>query len=142
MSRPENLSQFIACQQTVVRLYYALDRSDYTAASMCFTPNGSWERGGVPLRGQQQILDSLRGRPATLFARHYVSNFVILEHRETTAKAAFSLTVYRSDKGEPPTLPVAGTTPAMLADVVCELACNDSGDCLIQQLGVQVTFAA
>jgi hypothetical protein len=140
MSRPENLPQFVACQQTVLRLYHTLDHSDYTAASTCFTPDGCWERGGVPLNGQQQILESLRKRPATLFTRHYVSNFLVLEHRGTTAKAAFSLTVYRLDKGEPATLPVAGTMPAMLADVICELTCNDSGDWLIQQLGVQITF--
>jgi hypothetical protein len=142
MNNPESLSLGIAAEKTVARLYYALDHGDYSGASRCFTPDGIWERNGGALDGQEQILAALGKRPASLFTRHYVSNFLVLEHDGSVARAVFALTVYRSDKGEPPTLPVNGTAPAMLADVECELTCNDRGDWLITRLAPQVTFAA
>lgn len=139
---PERLSQLTACQEPVVRLYHTLDRCDYTDASRCFMPDGIWDRGSYSLRGNQEILDTLNKRPATLFTRHYVSNFVILEYQGDTAKAACSLTVYRSDKGEPPKLPLTETTPAMLADVDADLTRSASGEWLIQRLEATLTFAA
>ena len=142
MNNPESLPLVIAAEQTVTRMYYALDRSDYSGASGCFTPDGIWERGGSALHGQQQILASLNKRPATLFTRHYITNFIVLEHGESVVKAAFALTVYRSDKGVPPTLPVDRPVAAMLADVECELACTDSGDWLIKRLNPRITFSA
>lgn len=142
MNNPANLSLVIASGQTVMRMYHALDRSDYAGVSRCFMPDGIWERTGNALHGQQEILASLNQRSATLFTRHYVSNFLVLEHSGALAKAAFSLTVYRSDKGAPPTFPVAPAVPAMLADVECELARTDGGDWLIQRLDPSITFAA
>jgi hypothetical protein len=142
MNNPENLSLVSAAGQTVIRMYHALDRSDYAGVSRCFMPDGIWERAGNALRGQQQILASLSQRSATLFTRHYVTNFIVLEHSGAVARAAFSLTVYRSDKGAPPTLPVAPAVPAMLADVECELACTEGGDWLIQRLDPRITFSA
>jgi len=142
MNIPEKLSLVIAAGQTVIRMYRALDRSDYEGVSRCFMPDGIWERTGNALQGQQQILASLNQRSATLFTRHYVTNFVVLEHGGPTAKAEFSLTVYRSDKGAPPTLPMGPALPAMLADVECELACTGSGDWLIKRLDPRITFSA
>lgn len=132
----------IAAEQTVVRMYHALDRNDYPGVSICFTPDGIWERGSSALHGQQEILASLGQRSATLFTRHYVTNFLVLEHSGSAAKAAFGLTVYRSDKGTPPTLPVDRAVAAMLADVECELLCDDRGDWLIGRLDPRVTFSA
>ncbi|MGY2492703.1 nuclear transport factor 2 family protein [Cupriavidus sp. CP313] len=142
MNNPESLSFVIAAEQTVMRMYHALDRSDYSGATSCFMPDGIWERGGNALHGQQQILASLSQRSATLFTRHYVTNFLVLEHSGSVAKAAFALTVYRSDKGAPPTLPVDRAVPAMLADVECELACSDRGNWLIRRLEPRITFSA
>ncbi|UIF84565.1 nuclear transport factor 2 family protein [Cupriavidus necator] len=142
MNDTESLSLVIAAGQTVMRMYHALDRSDYSGASKYFTPDGVWERAGNALHGQQQILASLNQRSATLFTRHYVTNFVVFEHSGPMAKAAFSLSVYRSDKNAPPTLPVGPAIPAMLADAECELVCNDGGDWLINRLAPVITFAA
>lgn len=142
MNNPERLYPAYAAEQTVMRMYHALDRGDYSAAAGCFMPDGSWERGDIALQGQQQILASLNQRSATLFTRHYVSNFVVLELGGPLAKVAFALTVYRSDTGVPPTLPVAGAVPAMLADVACELACSDDGNWLIKRLQPCITFSA
>ena len=142
MNNTERLFLVIATDQTVRRMYYALDRSDYSGASSCFMPDGIWERGGNALHGQQQILASLNQRPATLFTRHYVTNFLVLEHSGSIVKAAFSLIVYRADKGHPPTLPLPLSTPAMLADAECELECNDRGDWLIKRLDPRITFSA
>ena len=142
MNNPESSSLVVAAGQTVVRMYHALDRSDYPGVSRCFTPDGIWERSGNALHGQQQILASLNQRSATLFTRHYVTNFVVLKQSGSVAKAAFSLIVYRSDKGAPPTLPVDRPVPAMLADVECELACDERGNWLITRLDPRITFAA
>ncbi|WP_019449987.1 nuclear transport factor 2 family protein [Cupriavidus sp. BIS7] len=138
----QSLSIVIAAEQAVTRLYYALDRSDYPGVANCFTPDGIWERPGSPYRGQQEILASLSKRPTTLFTRHYITNFAVLEHGGSVVKATFALTVYRSDKGTPPTLPVGQPVAAMLADVECELACSDSGDWRISHLDPRITFAA
>ena len=132
----------IAAEQTVMRMYYALDRNDYSGVSRCFMPDGIWERGSNALHGQQEILASLSQRSATLFTRHYVTNFLVLEHSGSAAKAAFGLTVYRSDKGTPPTLPVDRAIAAMLADVECELLCDDRGNWLIRRLDPRITFSA
>ncbi|SOY77942.1 conserved hypothetical protein [Cupriavidus taiwanensis] len=142
MNQKESLHHVIATEQIVMRMYQALDRNDYTGASRCFLRDGSWKRGDISLDGQQAILSSLKQRSATLFTRHYVGNFVVLEHSGKIAKAAFCLTVYRSDKGTPPTLPVAEAVPAMLADVECELACSDGGNWLIKRLEAWITFSA
>ncbi|CAB3803665.1 hypothetical protein LMG28688_05815 [Paraburkholderia caffeinitolerans] len=142
MNSPERWSLVIAAGQTVIRMYHALDRSDYSRASRCFTPDGIWERGGNALHGQQQILASLNQRSATLFTRHCVTNFLLVEHSGSVAKAEFGLTVYRSDKGAPPMLPADRAVAAMLADVECELACNDGGDWLIRRLDPRITFAS
>lgn len=142
MNNVERLHQVMAAEQTVTRLYYALDRSDYPGASRCFVPDGIWERSGSALHGHEQILASLNKRPATLLTRHYVSNFLVLEQSGSSAKVAFNLAVYRSDKGEAPALPVAGTVPAMLAEVECELTCSEQGDWLIQRLDPLITFTA
>lgn len=142
MNSPESLSVVVTAEQTVIRMYHALDRSDYPSASRCFTPDGIWERGGSALNGQQQILASLSQRSKTLFTRHYVTNFLVLEHSGSVTKAEFCLAVYRSDKGAPPTLPVDRAVAAMLADVECELAFSDRGDWLIRRLDPRITFAA
>jgi len=142
MSNAESLSLVIAAGQTVIRMYHALDRGDYPGVSRCFTADGIWERGSHALRGQQQILASLSQRSATLFTRHYVTNFVLLEQSGSVAKAAFALAVYRSDKGAPPTLPVDQPVAAMLADVECELACSDDGDWHISRLDPRITFSS
>ncbi|MGH8789926.1 MAG: nuclear transport factor 2 family protein [Cupriavidus necator] len=142
MNNPETLSLVIGGEQTVIRMYHALDRQDYPGASECFMPDGIWDHGGHALLGQEQILASLSKRSATLFTRHYVSNFVVLEHGGSVAKVAFGLTVYRSDTGAAPTLPLDKVVPALLADVECELACSDRGDWLINRLAPRITFAA
>ncbi|MFX1676486.1 nuclear transport factor 2 family protein [Paraburkholderia sp. A2WS-5] len=142
MNNPERFYQVYAAEQTVMRMYHALDRNDYSRAARCFTLDGSWERGDIALRGQQQIFVSLNQRSATLLTRHYVTNFFVMEHSGPVAKASFGLTVYRSDKGAPPTLPVGGAGPAMLADVECELACSDDGNWLIKRLQACITFTA
>ncbi len=75
MNNAESLHHVIATEQAVTRMYYALDRGDYPGAARCFLPDGIWERSGNALHGQEQILASLNQRTATLFTRHYVTNF-------------------------------------------------------------------
>jgi len=142
MNQLDSLSVVIAAGQTVTRMYHALDRHDPAGAARCFTPDGIWARGGNDLHGPQQIVDALGKRPATLLTRHYVTNFLVLEHVGAAAKAVFGLTVFRSDTGAPPKLPVSPAVPAMLADVECELARTDDGDWLIRRLDPVITFAA
>lgn len=134
-------SQLIACQQSVLRFYYGLDRGDYPMAMEQVGPDCLWERGGVLLRGRQQIEESLRKRSATQVARHVVSNFMLLGQDAESATTVFCLAVHLYDSGLPTGLPVPGSTPFLLADVTCELAPGPDAAWRIRQLNVQRTFS-
>ena len=140
MNSSEIHSRLIACHQSVLQFYYGLDRGDYPIAMEQVAPDCLWERGGVLLRGRQQIEESLRKRSATQVARHVVSNFMLLGQDAESATTVFCLAVHLHDSGSPTSLPVPGSTPFLLADVTCELASGPDGAWRMRQLQIQRTF--
>lgn len=140
MNSSEIHSRLIACHQSVLQFYYGLDRGNYSMAMEHVGPDCLWERGGVLLRGRQQIEESLRKRSATQVARHIVSNFMPLRQDAESATTVFCLAVHLHDSGSPTSLPVPGSTPFLLADVTCELAPGPDGAWRIRQLQIQRTF--
>ena len=141
MTSSEIHSQLTACQQSVLRFYYGLDRADYAIVMAQVAPDCRWERGGVLLHGRQQIEESLRKRSPTQVARHIVSNFTLLAQSAETAATAYCLAVHLYDCGSPASLPVPGSTPFLLADVTCELALQTDDAWRIRRLDIQRTFS-
>src|SRR4051812_5234453 len=99
MNPSDIASRFIACQQAPVLMYYHLDRGNYALAMQQIAADCEWERGGVLLRGPQQIEESLRKRSATQVGRHVVSNFALLRQDAESATAVFSVAVHVYDNG-------------------------------------------
>ena len=141
MSPFESHAQVTACHQSVLLFYYGLDRGDYPLAMKQVAPDCLWERGGVMLRGRQQIEASVRKRSATQVARHIVSNFAMLVQDPERATAAYCLALHLYDNGAPATLPVPGSTPFLLADVTCQFALEPDNAWRIRQLDVGRAFS-
>ncbi|WP_228935582.1 nuclear transport factor 2 family protein [Paraburkholderia saeva] len=141
MSASEKYSNVTACHQSVLLFYYGLDKGDYSLAMEQVAPDCFWERGGVPLRGRQQIEESVRRKSATQVARHIVSNFAVLRQDAESATAVYCLALHLYDNGAPATLPVPGSTPFLLVDVTCELALEPDNAWRIRQLDVRHTFS-
>ncbi|MBP0630517.1 nuclear transport factor 2 family protein [Cupriavidus sp. AcVe19-1a] len=137
----DHYESVIACQQSVLLFYYALDRGEYPLAMAQVAPDCQWERGGAMLRGRQQIEDSLRNRPVTQVARHTVQNFAVLRGEAQRATAVYSLCVHLYDDGSPASLPVPGSTPFLLADVTCELGLEADNAWRIRRLDIQRIFS-
>ena len=68
---------------------YHLDHKDYPAVAALFAPDGVFIRTGVRLEGREQILATLRQRPADQFTRHITTNFHFTGVDEHSAKAVF-----------------------------------------------------
>ncbi|WP_019447679.1 hypothetical protein [Cupriavidus sp. BIS7] len=141
MNASEAHACLIACQQSVVLFYHALDRSDFPSAMAQISPNCLWERGGVLLRGARQIEDSLRKRSATQVARHIVNNFALVRQEAQSATAIYTLGLHLYDDGSPPVLPVPGSLPFLLVDVTCELKLEPDHGWRIEKLDIQRTFS-
>ncbi|WP_233884622.1 nuclear transport factor 2 family protein [Paraburkholderia flagellata] len=141
MNSSEKYSNVTACHQSVLLFYYGLDRGDYALAMEQVTPDCFWERGGVPLRGPQQIEESVRKKSATLVTRHVVSNFAVLKQDADSVTAVYCLVLHLYDNGSPPSLPVPGSAPFLLVDVTCELTRGRDNAWRIRQLDVQHTFS-
>ncbi|EHP43753.1 hypothetical protein OR16_06629 [Cupriavidus basilensis OR16] len=129
MSPSESHAQVTACHQSVLLFYHGLDRGDYSLAMKQVAPDCLWERGGVLLRGPQQIEASVRRRSATQVARHIVSNFAVLRQDAESATAAYCLALHLYDNGSP------------LADVTCQFALEPDHAWRIRQLDVQRAFS-
>jgi hypothetical protein len=141
MSPSERYSQVIACHQSVLLFYHGLDRGDYLLAMAQVAADCVWERGGVLLRGREQIEASVRKKSATQVMRHIVSNFALLRQDAVSATGVYCLALHLYDSGSPATLPVPGSTPFLLVDVTCELALDPDNAWRIRQLDVQHTFS-
>lgn len=141
MNHAETAATLVACQQAVLRFYYALDRNNYPLAMEQVTPGCVWERGGVLLEGRQQIEASVRKKSPTQVARHVVNNFAILRQDETSATAVYCLVLHLYDDGSKPSLPVPGSTPFLMVDVSCNFRLEDDHAWRIQQLDVTHTFS-
>ena len=68
---------------------YHLDHKDYPAVAALFAPHGVFIRTGVRLEGPDNILATLRQRPADQFTRHITTNFYFTHVDADTAKAVF-----------------------------------------------------
>ncbi|WP_322048307.1 nuclear transport factor 2 family protein [Paraburkholderia sp. J67] len=137
----ETSATVVACQQAVLRFYYALDRNNYPLAMEQVGPDCIWERGGVLLQGREQIEASVRKKSPTQVARHVVNNFALLRQEATGATAVYCLVLHLYDDGSQPRLPVPGSTPFLMVDVTCELKLEDDRVWRIQQLDVTHTFS-
>ncbi|MBP0630519.1 hypothetical protein J8I32_16755 [Cupriavidus sp. AcVe19-1a] len=137
----QKIHSHIACEQRVMHFYYAFDRGDLIATAEHLAPACTWQHGGVTLRSRQQILESFSKRSATQVVRHIVSNFTLLGGDTENATVAYCLTVHLFDNGQPPCLPVPGSTPFILVDVTCKLACNARGEWLIERKEIRPIFS-
>jgi len=73
------------------RFFVAIDERNYKEAAGLFAPDGIWHRQGKTLRGPNEILGALEGRPAHLLTRHLITNFVPIVFRadEAETKAVY-----------------------------------------------------
>lgn len=118
----------LACQQAVLRLYAALDASDYAAVTAAIAPEGVWHRQGRALRGPTEVRAALAERPAGRVTAHLV-NLVLDLADERSATARYMSLVYRYDAGPgaPPGGPAPLGGPLSIAAYADRLRCDEGG---------------
>jgi hypothetical protein len=115
MDRAEKRAIEWDCIGVSTSFFHYLDERDYEALAALMAPDGTWPRQGRTLTGPAEVLDALRGRPASMITRHMVTNFLVTIHDPDRATVRFNLTVYLNE--------AAGTAPPPRIDTV--RACTD-----------------
>ncbi|WP_220187279.1 nuclear transport factor 2 family protein [Pseudonocardia pini] len=85
------------------RFAHHLDHGDFDALTALFTPDGVFDRGGVPLHGHTAIRAAMRERPA-LTTRHLLTNFHFPEITADSARGVVGSLVFHGPvpEGEGP----------------------------------------
>ena len=93
------------CEQTVLRLFGAMDALDYEHVADAFVADGVWHRAGKALRGHDAIVAAMNERPTGRLVRHVITNVVIDVLDETRATGRCYVTAYAGPAGsEPPAI--------------------------------------
>ena len=123
----------LACQQAVLRLYAALDASDYAAVAAAIAPEGVWHRQGRALRGPAEVRAALAERPAGRVTAHLVQNLVVDLADERNATARYMSLVYRHDAeaGAPQDGPAPLGAPLSVAAYADRLRREEGGAWLV-----------
>ncbi len=94
------------CRDLVVQLCQLSDHGEKEKAVQCFTPDGTWIRGGKPFTGRAEMLQSFRGSP-TQVIRHLTANILITAKDEKSAEGVTYYLAFHNDPGTaPPKLPL------------------------------------
>ena len=84
---------------TVARLYRRLDDRDYKGIAALMAPGGVWQRQGVALKSEPEILAAMAKRSATLKIHHLLSNMFADIATDGTAMVVGYMLVVRYDNG-------------------------------------------
>lgn len=80
---------------------HAIDSSDFEKVVSLFTPDGTFLREGILLRGRDAMREAFRHRP-NVTTVHMVSNFLPLEVSATRVKAvAYNASISTFDQSQP-----------------------------------------
>jgi ketosteroid isomerase-like protein len=138
-SLPEELVAQLACERLLIRLFHCLDARDYEGVAACFAEDSLWLRQGKELRGPAQVLNALNERTATIHVHHLLSNIDLRLSGESRANCIAYMTVYRSDTGKPPQLPIAMQGPELVAVCTAELR-RGKDDWRVMRLATTITY--
>jgi SnoaL-like domain len=104
------------CRDLVVALCQLSDHGEKEKAVQCFTPDGTWIRGGKPFTGRAEMLQSFRGSP-TQVIRHLTSNILITVKDDKSAEGVTYYLAFHTDPGTaPPKLPLPLEPPFSLGE--------------------------
>jgi hypothetical protein len=104
------------CRDLVVLLCHLSDHGEREQAVQCFTPDGTWVRGGKPHTGRAEMLQSFRGA-ATQVIRHLTSNILVTVKDDGTAEGVTYYLAFHNDPGTPqPKLPLPLDPPFSLGE--------------------------
>ncbi len=66
----------VAAQHLIAAVFHHHDSRNFEAEAECFIPDGVWNRKNEPLKGRQAIVETLKGRSASLMTMHELSDKV------------------------------------------------------------------
>jgi hypothetical protein len=117
------ISQLIAAQEVVSRMFTCHDHRAIPEQLACFAEDGVWRMSGaVILNGRGEIEKRVTGRSKTFVTAHIVNNFTVVSAQEDAITVRFYLQIYAQDDGTEKTAAVPLTTSpyinVLAADVV------------------------
>ena len=135
-----DLAAQLLCERLLVRMFHCLDARDYEGVAACFAEDGLWLRQGKELRGPAQVSKALQERTPTLHVHHLLSNIDVRVDGARARSIAY-MTVYRSDTGKAPHLPIPMRGPELVA--ICNGEFRRAGeDWRVSRLDLTVTYSA
>jgi hypothetical protein len=103
-----------ACERLVVRFAHYIDRGRYEEFAQLFTQDGEFTRRGMSSRGQDEILASVKQRPANTVTRHVCGAPCFEKVMDDEATAVTYLVMYQADRNE--SGPTKFSGPAVIAE--------------------------
>jgi SnoaL-like domain len=103
------------CRDLVVLLCHLSDHGEREKAVQCFTPDGTWIRGGKPYTGRAEMLQSFRA--TTQVIRHLTANVLVTVKDDNTAEGVTYYLAFHHDPGTAePKLPLPLDPPFSLGE--------------------------
>jgi hypothetical protein len=110
--RQPHLLEKITVEQSILKLFAAIDAHSGVMVAAAFSADGVWIRHTYPCAGRDAIIDAMDRRPADRAIQHLISNFIVKAIDRTQAQTSFTVLAYADDRpiaGEPSpmSLPIA-----------------------------------
>ena len=119
----------LACERLLLRVAWLTDHGPQIDIASLYTADGEFDRDGVVTKGRAAIAEMYARRSPSLFTRHLISNFQVVEVTADTARCRSMAAVYRfrSTEGGAPVPPVALSGPEAVTEYDDTLVRTDQG---------------
>ncbi len=102
-----------ACEQVVLKFTAHFDAGNYAQMEPLFATNSVWKRQDGDIYGLAHFREWSKGRTASIFVRHVLSNLRTTVSDAGKATVDSYVTVYQHDFSGEPVLPTPLTGPAL-----------------------------
>ncbi len=110
----------LAVEQVIIRLIRLLDGDDAEGVGAAFGPDGLWHHGGRVRTGRAEVIDEMCCRPDGRRVIHLISNFLVEEIRDGSARTAFDVLAFAAAE-RPGRAPVELALPIAIDDYEARL---------------------